>query len=260
MSKANCRLKVPIRRRTVLPVFSGYDGIAMSDCCQDKGCEIAALRSQHARVLWVVLSINATMFLIETIAGIAAHSTSLLADGLDMFGDATVYALTLFALSRSTRWQAGAALAKGVFMAAFGLAVLAEAGSKIIFPVMPSAQAMGVVGCVALVANIGCFVLLYRHRADNLNMSSTWVCSRNDVIANIGVLLAALAGALLASRWPDILVGDAIALLFLRSAVGVLRQASAALRVLPEVPVKQAARPVSIPIVSRSFVPDSEKS
>ena len=212
----------------------------MSDCCENKSCEVSALRSQHARVLWVVLSINAVMFVVETLAGIAARSTSLLADGLDMFGDATVYALTLFALSRSATWQAGAALAKGGFMAAFGLAVLVEAVSKAVFPVMPSARTMGAVGAVALVANLGCFVLLYRHRSDNLNMSSTWLCSRNDLIANVGVLFAATMSALLASRWPDILVGTAIALLFLRSAVGVLRQAKAALRLTRTVPLAHA--------------------
>lgn len=218
----------------------------MDDCCQDKSCEVAALRSKHARVLWVVLSINAVMFLVETVAGFVAHSTSLLADGLDMFGDALVYALTLFALSQSTRWQAGAALFKGGFMAAFGLGVLAEAGWKIFFPVMPSAETMGVVGGVALLANLGCFLLLYTHRSDNLNMSSTWVCSRNDVIANVAVLLAAATSALLASRWPDIVVGVGIALLFLRSAFGILRQANAALRVATEIPAKRPAKPVII--------------
>lgn len=220
----------------------------MSDCCQDKACEISALRAQHSRVLWLVLSINVVMFVIETIAGLVAHSTSLLADGLDMFGDASVYALTLFALSRSARWQAGAALAKGGFMAVFGLGVLVEAASKVIAPVMPSAETMGAIGGLALVANLGCFVLLYRHRSDNLNMSSTWTCSRNDVIANVGVLLAAAASALLVSRWPDIVVGVAIALLFLRSAYGVLREALAALREPPAPSAQHAARTINISI------------
>ena len=220
----------------------------MGDCCQNKACEVSVLRSQHWRVLWLVLSINAVMFLIETAAGIIAHSTSLLADGLDMFGDAMVYALTLFALSRSARWQAGAALAKGGFMAAFGIGVLVEAGLKIVFPVMPSAETMGAVGGVALLANLGCFVLLYRHRSDSLNMSSTWMCSRNDVIANVGVLFAAATSALLVSKWPDILVGVAIALLFLRSAFGVLRQANVALREPPAIPTGRMPRTIDISI------------
>ena len=222
----------------------------MSDCCQDKACEITALRSRHARVLWVVLSINAAMFVVEVVAGVLAHSTSLLADGLDMFGDALVYGLSLVALTRSIRWQAGAALTKGAFMALFGLAVLGEAVFKIVFPVMPSAQTMGVVGGLALVANLGCFLMLYRHRSDNLNMHSTWVCSRNDVIANVGVLLAAGATALLVSRWPDIFVGVCIALLFLRSAFAVLRQAIAAWRA-PTTPLaKRPARVIGIPFAN----------
>jgi cation diffusion facilitator family transporter len=201
-------------------------------------------------VLWIVLSINAAMFVIEVVAGILAHSTSLLADGLDMFGDALVYGLSLVALTRSVRWQAGAALMKGAFMALFGLAVLGEAVFKIVFPVMPSAETMGAVGELALVANVGCFLMLYRHRSDNINMSSTWVCSRNDVIANVGVLLAAGATVLLVSRWPDIIVGVGIALLFLRSAFGVLRQAIAALRAPPTPPVRRPARIVGIPFAN----------
>ena len=202
----------------------------MADCCENKNCEVTALRSQHGRVLWAVLWINAGMFLVEGVAGVFAHSTSLLADALDMFGDALVYAFSLFVLARSLRWQAGAALAKGAFMASFGIAVLAEAGVKALFPVMPNVETMGLVGGLALVANLGCFVLLYRHRGDNLNMNSTWLCSRNDLIANVGVLFAAGSSALLASRWPDILIGIVIALLFLRSAFGVIHQATRALR------------------------------
>lgn len=195
----------------------------MSDCCQSKQCEVAALRQRHSRVLWVVLSINASMFLVEAIAGLAAHSTSLLADALDMLGDAWVYAASLMALSRSLRWQAGAALAKGAFMLLFGIGVLMEASFNALHAlIMPVTGIMGVVGGIALTANLGCFALLYRHRDDNLNLRSTWLCARNDVIANIGVLVAAVGSALLASRWPDIVIGVFIAGLFLRTALGVL--------------------------------------
>ena len=201
----------------------------MASCCEEKGCEVTALRESHARVLWMVLGINALMFVVEGTAGLLAHSTSLLADALDMLGDALVYGFSLFVLARSMRWQAGAALAKGGFMLAFGLAVLGEAAYKVFHPVMPGVETMGIVGTIALAANIVCFSLLYRHRADNLNMSSTWLCSRNDVIANVGVLVAAGATYLLASRWPDIVVGCIIAVLFLRSAFSVLRDATRAL-------------------------------
>lgn len=202
----------------------------MASCCEDKGCEISALRQSHGRILWIVLVINAAMFFVEGLAGLLAHSTSLLADALDMLGDALVYGFSLFVLARSARWQAGAALAKGLFMLAFGLGVCAEAGYKIWHPVMPSVEMMGAVGALALAANLSCFFLLYRYRGDNINMRSTWLCSRNDLFANVGVMLAGACSYVLASAWPDIIVGLAIAGLFLWSAFGVLRESLTELR------------------------------
>src|SRR5258706_8360981 len=190
------------------------------------------MRETAARVLWIVLAINALMFVVEGWAGLLAHSTSLLADALDMLGDAMVYGFSLFVLARSVRWQAVAALAKGGFMLVFGLGVMGEALYKMAHPIMPDAGAMGIVGGIALLANLCCFMLLYSHRGDNLNMSSTWLCSRNDLIANAGVLLAAASSYLLASRWPDIIVGAVIASLFLNSALKVLGQASREVRAL----------------------------
>lgn len=198
----------------------------MGSCCEDKGCEVSALKEKHSRVLWAVLVINALMFVIEGIAGLLAGSTALLADALDMLGDSLVYGFSLFVLAKSARWQAGAALAKGLFMLAFGFAVLGQAAYKAVIPTMPEVETMGTIGALALTANLVCFYLLYSHRADNLNMRSTWLCSRNDLFANVGVLLAAGASYLLASAWPDIIVGAAIALLFLHSATGVLRDAA----------------------------------
>lgn len=205
----------------------------MKPCCDDKSTEVMALRESHGRVLWIVLVINAAMFVIEGGAGLLAHSTSLLADALDMLGDSLVYGFSLFVLARSTRWQAGAALAKGGFMLVFGFGVLAEAIFKIIHPVFPGVKAMGIVGGVALAANLVCFFLLYHHRGDNLNMNSTWICSRNDLIANAGVLFAAAASYVLSSRWPDIIVGAVIATLFLMSAVGIVRDSRRALQISP---------------------------
>ena len=205
----------------------------MASCCEDKSCEINVMRERYGRVLWIVLAINAIMFVVEGWAGLSARSTSLLADALDMLGDALVYGFSLFVLARSARWQAGVALAKGGFMLAFGLGVLGEAVYKAFHPTTPGVQTMAVIGVLALAANLVCFFLLYRHRGDNLNMSSTWLCSRNDLIANVGVLLAAGGSYLLASRWPDILVGSIIAGLFLASALKVLRQSIEALRTPP---------------------------
>ncbi len=219
----------------------------MASCCEDKSCEVSALRESHGRVLWIVLFINAAMFVFEGGAGLFAHSTALLADALDMLGDALVYGFSLFVLARSARWQASAALVKGSFMLLFGLGVLAEAVYKILHPVMPRAEIMGVVGAIALAANLICFFLLYRHRADNLNMSSTWLCSRNDLIANAGVLAAAGGGYMLTSRWPDIGVGVVIAGLFLGSAFSVIRQSFSALRA-PIIAPPRTGKPIPIPI------------
>ena len=211
----------------------------MSSCCEDKSCEVTALKERHANVLWFVLAINAVMFLVEIVAGIQARSTSLLADGLDMFGDALVYGFSLVVLNRSLRWQARAALAKGAFMLAFGLAVAAEVVHKVVVPVAPHSGTMGVIGGVALAANLLCFVALYRYRGDGLNMSSTWLCSRNDLLANVGVLIAAAATSFFAAAWPDTLVGAVISTLFVTSSVQVLRGAVEAMA--SEIEPKDAA-------------------
>lgn len=197
----------------------------MASCCEDKSCEITALREKHSRVLKIVLVINALMFLIEGISGWASHSTSLMADALDMLGDALVYGMSLYVLTQSQQQQAKVAMVKGGFMLLFGLFVLGEAIYKVFNPIMPNVEIMGVIGLAASAANLICFFMLYTHREDNLNMSSTWLCSRNDLIANAGVLSAAGLSYWLASRWPDILVGSLIALLFLKSAWIVMRQA-----------------------------------
>lgn len=206
----------------------------MSSCCENKSCTLDAMRASQGRVLKIVLAVNAGMFVVEALAGLAAHSTSLLADAADMLGDALVYGFSLYALSRDESWQARAALLKGLFMLAFGLGVAAEAIFKILHPVLPHGETIGLIGLLALAANTWCFLLLYRHRADNLNMSSVWLCSRNDLLANGGVIMAGLAVIFSQSRWPDIIVGGIIAALFLKSAAGVLQQSLASLRAQSE--------------------------
>ncbi len=156
-----------------------------------------------------------------------------MADSLDMLGDAAVYGLTLVALHRSARWQAGAAFAKGAFMLLSGLGVLAEAAHRSIAPVTPTAATMGLVAALALAANLSCFALLMRHRDDSLNMRSTWLCSRNDLTANIGVLAAAGASVVTESHWPDLVVGVLITAVFVRSALSVLSASVTALRAAP---------------------------
>src|SRR5690606_32842479 len=168
----------------------------MDACCENKVGELARLRERQARVLYAALAINGVMFLFEFIAGWVIGSTALLGDSLDMFGDTTVYALTLYALHRSDRARAGAALVKGSFMLLFGIAVIAEAIHKSVTSSVPEAGAMGVVGVIALAANTVCFLLLYRYRSSELNMRSTWLCSRNDLVANTSVIVAAAVVAL----------------------------------------------------------------
>ena len=156
------------------------------DCCSAKEQEIAALGSQAdvRRVLIIVLVINLVMFFAEFTAGVVARSTALMADSVDMLGDALVYMLSLYALKRSLRWRAGAALLKGGIIAAFGIWVAVEVVLKLLGDVVPTAQTMGVFGAIALAANLTCLALLYRFRNRDVNMSSTFECSRNDVIAH----------------------------------------------------------------------------
>src|SRR5438046_5503643 len=153
------------------------------------------------------------MFVAEGVAGLLAHSTALLADSADMLGDTIVYGFSLYAVGRGARWQGRAALLKGGIMAFFGLGVLGEAGMKLAQGVVPTAPLMGGMGLLALAVNTCVLGFLWRHRGDDVNMRSAWLCSRNDVIANASVLLAAGGVALTGSAWPDILVGLAFALM-----------------------------------------------
>ncbi len=193
----------------------------MDECCDFR----SDIPERQRRILRIVLWINAVMFVVELVAALASHSTALLADSVDMLGDAIVYAVSLYVLGRGVVWQARAALLKGGIMAAFGAGVLAEVGVKIARGLVPAADVMTGVGALALAANASVLVFLWRRRGDDINMRSAWMCSRNDVIANASVLLAAGGVALTGSAWPDILVGLAIALMFGTSAVQVLRDA-----------------------------------
>jgi len=213
---------------------------AGDDCCAAKGSAITALAANAGirRVLLIVLGINLAMFFAEFSAGLLANSTSLMADSVDMLADALVYILSIYALDRGLRWRAGAALAKGALIALLGAGIMFEVASKLIRGVTPVATTMVFFGVMALAANLACLGLLYSHRNRDVNMSSTFECSRNDVIANVGVLLAAGGVYVFNAGWPDIIVGALIAMLFLRSALRVLREAWAAFRSPSETPAK----------------------
>jgi Co/Zn/Cd efflux system component len=192
----------------------------MKECC-----EARPVHDRQRGVLRVVLAINVAMFLVEAVAGLLARSTALLADSADVLGDAIVYGFSLYVIARGPVWQARAALLKATVMAAFGAGVLVQVGTKLTRGLTPDADVMAGIGLLALIANASVLAFLWRHRADDLNMRSVWLCSRNDVIANAGVLLAAAGVALTGSGWPDIAVGVAIAALFMTSAVDVGRAA-----------------------------------
>ena len=196
----------------------------------DQCCAVREVPRGQRRALSVVLGINLGMFFLGFGAGLLAHSTALLADSVDMLGDALVYGFSLHVVARGAIWQARAAMVKGVIMAGFGVGVLFEVVAKLMRGTVPAAEVMAPIGAVALVANTACLWLLWRRRADDINMRSAWLCSRNDVVANVGVLLAAAGVAATGAVWPDIVVGLAIASLFAGSAIGVLREAGQALR------------------------------
>ena len=203
-----------------------------ADCCSAKSATLETLARQadQRRVLVIVLAINAVMFVLEFGAGVIAGSAALMADASDMLGDALVYAVSLYALARSDRWKAGAAMLKGVVILALGIGIAVNVALKIQSGVPPSSTLMLGFGALALVANLVCFRLLTRFRHQDVNMASTWECSRNDLINNTGVILAAVLVWWLVSPWPDIVIGSLMALVFLRSAFRVMAEAAPQLR------------------------------
>jgi Co/Zn/Cd efflux system component len=196
-------------------------------CCHDKGQELEriALHKDIRRVLVVVMMLNLMMFVLEFGAGIIADSAALMADSVDMLGDGLVYGISLYALDRSLRWRAGMALAKAAFILGLGLGVVLQIVLKIVWGQPPASGLMLVFGGMALAANVSCVALLWPYRRHDVNLSSTFECSRNDVFANVGVLAAALLVSATASPWPDIAIAAVIAFLFFRSSLRVARDA-----------------------------------
>ncbi|OGV78123.1 MAG: cation transporter [Methylotenera sp. RIFCSPLOWO2_02_FULL_45_14] len=197
----------------------------MADCCENKSCAIDALRVRQSSTLKVVLCINAVMFVIEIVAGIMSGSTALLSDSLDNLGDALTYGLSLYAIASAPRSKAKIALFKGILILIAGIFVLSQVVYRIMFPIIPTYETMGLISLLALLANGTCLILLWKHRKEDINMSSVWECSRNDVASNISVFVAAGGVWLMHSGWPDIIVGSVLALLFLKSSSKVIRGA-----------------------------------
>ncbi|MEO8484872.1 MAG: cation transporter [Betaproteobacteria bacterium] len=197
----------------------------MADCCDDKACALDTLRERQSGTLRVVLGINAFMFVVEGAAGLLASSTALLSDSLDNFGDAVTYALSLYAVSQGPRVKARVALVKGGLILVAALAVIAQVAWRLVHPAMPMFEAMSGVAFVALAANGTCLALLRKHRQEDVNMSSVYECSRNDIASNLTVLAAAGGVWLAGAGWPDLVVGIALAILLSRSAIRVIGRA-----------------------------------
>ncbi len=199
----------------------------MDSCCPTPS---PSASPDYRRVLWIALGVNAAMFAVEGGAGLAAGSVSLQADALDFLGDAANYGLSLSVLSLGLVWRARAALVKGISMGLFGIWVIGAAAMNVLGDAMPHATTMGVVGFVALIANVGVALMLYRYREGDANMRSVWLCTRNDAIGNAAVIVAALGVVGTGTLWPDIAVAAVMASLALSASFETIRAARRELR------------------------------
>ena len=202
----------------------------MSGCC-DGGCSVNALQEARQRgTLKTVLGINAVMFIVIAAAAFYSESIALLANSFDNFGDALTYALSLYAVSRGTSTKAKVAFFKGVLILLAALIVTGQIIYKLYFPSVPIFETMGAFGILSLIANSLCLFLLWRHREEDVNMSSVWECSRNDIASDLSVIIAAGLVWLLGSGWPDMIVALLLVILLYRSAFRVISSAKAELK------------------------------
>lgn len=211
----------------------------MSDCCSG-GCASAkpVVDPRYRRILWIALVVNTLMFGVELAGGLTANSVALLADAVDFLGDAGNYALSLLVLGSAAVWRSRTAMFKGMTMAAYGVFVLGKAAWHIVSGPVPEPVLMGGIGFAALVANGTVALLLYAYRDGDANMRSVWLCTRNDAIGNVAVMLAALGVFGTESGWPDIGVAVVMGCLALTAARQVIAQARAEMRSLPVLPVE----------------------
>src|SRR5215212_8802685 len=211
----------------------------MDECCSPEPVNLGGSKENDAYrlVLWIVLIVNGAMFAVEVVAGLAAGSAALQADALDFLGDAANFTISLLVVGMALRYRASAALAKGATMAAFGLWVIGTVIWHALHGTLPSAFTMGTIGIAALVANVASFGLLWAYRHGDANMRSAWICTRNDVLGNLAVLLAALGVFGTGTGWPDLIVAAIMAALALQGAATVIRQSLAELRATQNIPV-----------------------
>jgi len=196
----------------------------MSGCC-GSGVKFDGVSGDYKRRLWVVIALNALMFIVEMSAGHLAKSQALQADALDFLGDALTYGISLAVIGASIRVRTNAALAKGVSLLIMGLWVFGSTMYRVLYVGVPEAQIMGVIGFLALLANLASVLLLVRYKDGDANVRSVWLCSRNDAIGNVAVMLAAVGVWGTASGWPDLIVAAIMAGLFLSSSFQIIKQA-----------------------------------
>ncbi|MHA6493501.1 cation transporter [Pseudomonas borbori] len=197
----------------------------MGNCCDHSTEAATPPNPRYRKILWVALVVNLGMFIVEMVAGLGASSVSLLADSLDFLGDAANYGISLWVLGMAVTVRAKASLFKAASMLTFGIGVLAVAIWHLLSGQIPDAPTMGVVGTLALLANVGVALLLFAYREGDSNMRSVWLCTRNDALGNLAVLFAALGVFGTGSAWPDLLVAVIMASLAITAAYQVMRQA-----------------------------------
>ncbi len=202
----------------------------MSGCC-DSGCAADALVEKQRGTLQIVLLINAVMFVVIVVAAQLASSSALFADSLDNLGDALTYGLSLMVVASGAAAKAKVALFKGVLILIGALVVAGQVGYRLLEPSVPVFELMGMFSLLALAANTACLALLWRHRNEDINMSSVWECSRNDIATNISVFVAAGAVWFFDAGWPDLIIATGLVVLLLRSAARVISSSMAELRV-----------------------------
>ncbi|WP_225763926.1 cation transporter [Stenotrophomonas sp. Marseille-Q4652] len=206
----------------------------MGECCGcSKGVDVAALEARQKRVLKAVLAINVASFALMALAAWHGGSSSLLSGSLDSLGDALTYAISLAVVGASTRAKARVALLKGVLIMAAALCVAVQIGWRLAHPGTPLFETMGIAALLNLGANLVCLWLLTPYRSGDVNLASAWECSRNDIFEGCAVLLAAVAVWIFGAGWPDLLIASALLVLFLRSALRVLRMAWRELKAAP---------------------------
>ena len=200
----------------------------MSGCCDDKVFE--GMSDGYKRALLAVILINAVMFFVEITAGLKSGSQALLADALDFAGDSATYTISLLVIGASLRTRAMASLFKGGSLAFIAIIILASSLYRFLGDTVPAAETMGIVGFLALLANLTSLLILMRWRDGDSNVRSVWLCSRNDAIGNVGVIIAGIVVAITGAAWPDLVVAILLATLFLRSSVSIISQARAELK------------------------------